>query len=415
MRLLLLALALFFVAAVKGLTLAPDGTFRIMQLTDLHYGEGSEKDANSSTAMAAMLEAEKPDLVVLSGDMVSGFACTLTESQALLLTFGTSSQYQVGPGADTGICPDGWYAGSWTNITAPLKAAGVPWASILGNHDDEGDLNRTAILANDIATGNGLSLTQQGPSNITGASNYYIDILGGDGSVAARVWFLDSMDRGCEGQAGAGCVASNTVAWFKATAASLPSVPSVLFVHIPIPEIMEAWTNGTDVVGGKGEPSECQAVNTGVFAAAREAGVLAIYSGHDHDNDFSAIVDGISVGYGRKSGYGSYGPPAGMAHGARVVELSADATSAEDIVTWIREETGSKVEQGPAAASSNQDAQDQDVCPTGSTYCAALPSAGSCQAEQKIIAAGKASAPAPAPESAAHAAGGRRLKSVLVW
>lgn len=112
-----------------------------------------------------------------------------TTPQATVMTFGTGSKYEAGPGAATGTCPgvpsgpkllplglapgltparadrprqgqgsgafcnpqpccmplcaDGWYTGLWADITAPLKAAGVPWAIILGNHDDEGDLNRT--------------------------------------------------------------------------------------------------------------------------------------------------------------------------------------------------------------------------------------------------------------------------------
>lgn len=40
------------------------------------------------------------------------------------------------------------------------------------------------------------SLARPGPANITGSSNYYLDILASDGSsrVAARLWVLDSMD-----------------------------------------------------------------------------------------------------------------------------------------------------------------------------------------------------------------------------
>ena len=33
--------------------------------------------------------------------------------------------------------------------------------------------------------------------------------------------------------------------------------------------------------------------------------------GHDHSNDFVADFEGILLGYGRKTGYGCYGPPRG--------------------------------------------------------------------------------------------------------
>ena len=92
---------------------------------------------------ATILSIEQPDLVVFSGDMVSGYACPQP-------------------------CPPGWYAERWRQLTAPVKSAGVPYAVILGNHDDEADLDRRAIVQLDIDTSGGLSLTRQGPPNTTG-------------------------------------------------------------------------------------------------------------------------------------------------------------------------------------------------------------------------------------------------------
>lgn len=68
-----------------------------------------------------------------------------------------------------------------------------------GNHDGEADLNRNQIVDLDIATGGNLTLTRRSPSYLTGASNYWLDIQSPTGNeVAARVWLLDSNDRGCE-------------------------------------------------------------------------------------------------------------------------------------------------------------------------------------------------------------------------
>lgn len=36
------------------------------------------------------------------------------------------------------------------------------------------------------------------------------------------------------------------------------------------------------------------------------------FLGHDHSNDFIGDYHGISLGFGRKTGYGCYGPPLGM-------------------------------------------------------------------------------------------------------
>lgn len=50
-----------------------DRPIRIMQLTDIHIGGGwisAEKDKKALNCVAAMISAEKPDLVIVTGDVV---------------------------------------------------------------------------------------------------------------------------------------------------------------------------------------------------------------------------------------------------------------------------------------------------------------------------------------------------------
>ena len=58
-------------------------------------------------------------------------------------------------------------------------------------------------MALDAATSGGLSLSQAGPPGLSGAGNYWVDVLapGESTEVAARLWFLDSGNRGCNGGA----------------------------------------------------------------------------------------------------------------------------------------------------------------------------------------------------------------------
>ena len=37
-----------------------------------------------------------------------------------------------------------------------------------------------------------------------------------------------------------------------------------------------------------------------------------VFCGHDHNNDFCGNHFGVSLFYGRKTGYGGYGPPLDM-------------------------------------------------------------------------------------------------------
>lgn len=119
-----------------------------------------------------ILAAEQPDLVVLSGDQVSGYAWDGRE---------------------------GWFSKQWANVVAELEAAGVPYATVLGNHDDEADLTREEIykLEKQHDTAHNCSHTRRS-NGITGITNYFLDVLQPAGNgVGARLWFLDSMDRGC--------------------------------------------------------------------------------------------------------------------------------------------------------------------------------------------------------------------------
>jgi hypothetical protein len=74
-------------------------------------------------------------------------------------------------------------------------------------------------------------------------------------------------------------------------------------------------------------------LNTGLFAALKQDQIVEwVSAGHDHDNDYYGSYDGINLAYGRKTGYGSYGPN-GMQNGARVFEVTKEPYS---IRTWVR-------------------------------------------------------------------------------
>ena len=44
-----------------------------------------------------------------------------------------------------------------------------------------------------------------------------------------------------------------------------------------------------------------------------------MFAGHDHNNDYSGIYKGIELVFGRKTGYGSYGPKTNR--GATVIKI----------------------------------------------------------------------------------------------
>ena len=50
----------------------PDGTFKVLQLTDTHYISGDPRSERALRTVEEMLDAERPDLVIHTGDIVFG-------------------------------------------------------------------------------------------------------------------------------------------------------------------------------------------------------------------------------------------------------------------------------------------------------------------------------------------------------
>ena len=71
-----LSMGLVSLQGVNGreLKFRPDGTFKLVQFTDLHFGESDHKDHKNQELMRKVLELEKPDIVVATGDVISGYA-----------------------------------------------------------------------------------------------------------------------------------------------------------------------------------------------------------------------------------------------------------------------------------------------------------------------------------------------------
>ena len=99
-------------ASTTPLRLRPDGSFSIVQIADVHTGEGEASwgpatDKVTYLAVADLLKLERPDLAVLSGDML------------------------------TGLNVDANATAYWDRLVHVLDTAAVPHTAILGNHDAE--------------------------------------------------------------------------------------------------------------------------------------------------------------------------------------------------------------------------------------------------------------------------------------
>ncbi|WP_274650325.1 metallophosphoesterase family protein [Paenibacillus humicola] len=303
----------------KSLRYREDGTFKIVQFTDLHWENGGRKDALARGLMERVLDEEKPDLIVFTGDVI-----------------------------DSGACDDP--RRSFRQAVAAAETSGIPWAAVFGNHDTEVGITREELMAVQLEFPG--SIAEHGPAGITGVGNFTVRLCrrasGGATAPDKALFFFDSGSYGTTRAGGYAAFARNQIEWFMRQSALLADesggvVPALAFFHIPLPEYREAWESVT-CYGTKFEKVCAPPVNTGMFAAMVEAGnVIGTFAGHDHINDYWGELHGIRLCYGRQTGYNSYSRP-GFARGARMILLEE---AKPGFRTWLRLQNGKAVHDQP--------------------------------------------------------------------
>jgi predicted MPP superfamily phosphohydrolase len=165
-----------------------DGHFKIMQIADLHFsvGVGPCRDPSSpcdggayaytKSLIERALDAEKPDLVVFTGDQLNGQGTSWDPTSVL------------------------------AKFAAPVISRRIPWAAVFGNHDDE-DARGSGFRRDQIRLMQELpySLVQEGPEDIHGVGNYVLKVMSADASKThlLTLYFLDS-----------GAYAAGIIDWF---------------------------------------------------------------------------------------------------------------------------------------------------------------------------------------------------------
>lgn len=290
-------------------TFTTDNDLRVMQLTDVHMGGGFmsiKKDNMAINAVAAMIRAEKPDLVVISGDIAY---------------------------------PVPFQAGTFNNKSSAklfaqlMEQLGVYWCPCFGNHDTEiysfYSREKMAEFYSDERLAH--CLFSAGDSKVDGEGNYVVNVKNTKGEITQSLFMIDSHSYVDGDYFGAlwkyDSIHENQVDWYENTLKSLEQknngvMPkSLAFFHIPLPEYKEAWdeyaannfkdTENVKYVYGKlGESKEgiyCGLHNYGFFDKVKELGsTQGIFCGHDHLNNFSLEYKGVRLTYGYSVDYLAY-------------------------------------------------------------------------------------------------------------
>lgn len=288
-----------------------NGELKIVQFTDTHIEPKKKNNLDVYNTIENVLATEKPDFVVLSGDIV-------TESDP---------------------------QDAYRKLAAIFQSNQTPWAVIFGNHDSEHNLSRknVALFVESLPF-----CVNKDVENTVGYSNFILPVLGKEDKPAAQLYFMDSNAYSTlkPTVGGWGWFTHEQVSWYREQSRRLTAAnggspyPALAFFHIPLPEYTAAWHNTLNPPVGVRNEDECSPeINTGMFAAMLESGdVMGTFVGHDHINDYIGVQYGIALAYGRvtKTMREADDPKAG----GRVIVLKE---AARQFDTWIREGNGNKV------------------------------------------------------------------------
>ncbi len=270
-----------------------NGEFKIMMLSDLHMTGGGLSAANMQN-IKLLVEHEKPDLVILTGDNI----------------------------ADSSISDESGLRRVLKPLTDYLEAEEIYWMHVYGNHD--GEMIFPLYQQHRVYESYEHCLSKAGDTSLHGLGNYVIPLYGSrDEEVKFVIWALDSGDylseedkktlfpSGKMSFTGTSSptydyIHSDQIEWYVETSKFLQEqnggemIPGLMAFHIPLQETYTAWLNrdGLEWTGQKGGAVGSSGYNPGFFEVIRRRGdIRAIVNGHDHANDYMVNYAGIKLCY----------------------------------------------------------------------------------------------------------------------
>jgi 3',5'-cyclic AMP phosphodiesterase CpdA len=283
---------------------------RILQISDTHFCCSLftiGRDLAAARAIVALVLANQPDLVVLTGDIsypvyVTGSINNRLTTEAVALIFDKLQ---------------------------------LPYAVVFGNHDAEPIAlwNKDKQMA--YYETQRYFLGSAGPKTIDGVGNYAVDVLNADGTSNTTLYMLDSGSRGKGDRYD--YIHDNQVEWYRGKIKQSQAPQSLMFVHIPLyeyfvaHELMEMDDGAIEYIRGvKEESISSEKLGRGkMFDAIVDGGsTKAVFCGHDHVNNFALRYKGVVLAYGMSIDYVAYPFIARKTaqRGGQLIEVNEDGT-----------------------------------------------------------------------------------------
>ena len=280
--------------------------FRILQLGDIHQSQ-SDLHEDHFKVMDRTIEASKPDMIVLNGDIF-----TYADKHVVKKVF----QY--------------------------FDNKNIPWTFTFGNHDDQGYYSDNYIQR---LLGGQIKGTQYKnvlfknleDDDVTGRSNFVINIKSGD-EVKYQVYCLDSNNYNFDTME-YDIVKQDQIDWYARmvdySKTNYGNVKSSMYLHIAPPEAVIDWEKMDaehciigDMQEGLGSPSE----DLHFVQKVLDLGLTqSIHANHDHANDavFKYKEGGkeIYFAYGVHATNRIYNDKDGVKFGGQLLKINKADTS----------------------------------------------------------------------------------------
>lgn len=288
-----------------------NGKLKVMQISDLQDTKNTSVDTLRFVDDA--IAEVKPDFIILTGDQLD-----------------VVGMWGKGEKAEKNV------AVAIRRLFSVIEKHNIPYVLTFGNHDRETGASNEfqakvyASLENCICFDD----INDGRPDV---GTFNVPVKSSDGkSIPLNFFVMDTHSKtkgvGFEG------VNDEQLDWYRKTGEQLKAenggeaVPSMVFQHIPVSNIMELFeevpkgTKGSECDFVKGDKkywildedklfhnytygeTPSMTLGTKQFDAMKAQGdVFAMYFGHDHYNSFAGKVEGIDLGYCPGMGYNSYG------------------------------------------------------------------------------------------------------------
>ena len=257
-----------YTESFSSLKIADPSRFTILQVTDSHFFQKRPEIPNGNGRTVGdwkkMVDLYKPDVVCITGDLWH-------ENHE-----GRGAEYQQ-------------QAIAW------LGELGVPWTFSWGNHDQLDSQPKGHDALHDGKN----SLYRGGAQS----GNYLVQIQDKSGKQVWELLCINTHRLGLVGTAYDWLTSLINARKNKLNA----QTPAFAMFHIPLQQYEQLRTGG----GMSGITMEGVCNETEQGGALKQLTALgtvrATFCGHDHTNDFSGVVDGVELVYGRSSGWSAYG------------------------------------------------------------------------------------------------------------